>query len=89
MSIVYRYYIGYVEDGKAYPLGPYDDFGTFCPVVRRSGSSASRLHEKFRTLPEDMAGAQLLSMFGHEDVFGNMAHTCGTSRLLTCPTAIT
>ena len=49
MSWYFLYHLAWKnpEDGKLYPLGPFDDKGKFYPVVEKSRSFASDLHEEF------------------------------------------
>lgn len=67
MSYYYSYYIGYEKDGKIYPLGPYDSFTKIRPVIERSRSFASDLHEHFYNLPKEKASDELFDEFKWED----------------------
>lgn len=67
MSVYYSYYIGYYYNGKIYPYGPYNKAGKFLPIIDRSQSFASDLHERFRyTLPGEMSD-ELLKEFPESD----------------------
>lgn len=65
MSYYYDYYIGYEKDGKIYPLGPYNSFGTFKPVLSRSRSFASDLHEMFYRIRPEKKSKQLQEALGY------------------------
>lgn len=68
MSYYYSYYIGYRDSsGKIYPYGPYDAFGKLYPVIERSRSYASDLHELFYIIPEDSISNELKSGLGYKD----------------------
>lgn len=68
MSYYYSYYIGYRDSsGKIYPYGPYDAFGKFYPVIERSRSYASDLHELFYIIPEDSISNELKNSLGYKD----------------------
>ncbi len=69
MSYYYNYYIGYIdlEDGKIYPLGPYNSKGSLCAVISRSRSFASDLHEVFYHVPEDKISEPLREKFEGEN----------------------
>ena len=53
MSTYYNYYLGYEKDNKIYPLGPFDYKRKLLPVLSRSRSFASDLHEYFREISEN------------------------------------
>lgn len=64
MSYYYNYYIGYEsDDGKIYPLGPYDCFGNLREAVCRSRSFASNLHHYFYDVPEEKESEDLRKKF--------------------------
>ena len=68
MSYYYSYYIGYRDSsGKIYPYGPYDAFGKLYPVIERSRSYASDLHELFYVIPEDSISNELKNSLGYKD----------------------
>lgn len=68
MSYYYSYYIGYRDSsGKIYPYGPYDTFGKLYPVIERSRSYASDLHELFYIIPEDSISNELKNGLGYKD----------------------
>ena len=55
MSYYYDYYIGYKdkETKKIYPLGPFDCFKHFHPILSRSSFFASDLHDDFYSLGKE------------------------------------
>jgi len=63
MSWYYTYYVGFVRDGKIYPLGPYDAEGKLCPVISRSRSFASDLHYQFYDISEEMVSKEFKNEF--------------------------
>lgn len=67
MSYYYNYYLGYIKDKKFYPLGPFDCFGNLKPVVSRSSSGASDLHERFWPMRKDQASDELKKHFEYEN----------------------
>ena len=67
MSYYYRYYIGYKKDGKIYPWGPYNANGKLEPMINRSRSFASDLHEKFHTIYDKEISEELRKEFEYED----------------------
>lgn len=67
MSYYYDYYIGYKKDGKLYPWGIYDAEGKIHPVLSRSRSFASDLHETFINVSPAMVSDKLRSDFGSTD----------------------
>ena len=71
MSYYYNYCIGYMHDGKIYPLGPYDCNGKLCDVISRSRSFASDLHEDFMIVSEEQISDELRKEFEYEDWNGN------------------
>ena len=75
MSYYYNYYIGYIniDDGKIYPLGPYNNKGTLCPVISRSRSFASDLFETFDSVPDDLMSEPLRKEFETKDWDGKTA----------------
>ena len=71
MSYYYSYYLGYKKDNKIYPLGPYNCQGKIRPIISRSRSFASDLHEEFYTIREDAVSDELRKDFEYEDWKGN------------------
>lgn len=67
MSYYYNYYVGYKQDGKIYPWGPYDAKGNLHPVVCKSRSFASDLHESFYTVAEKEISDELRKEFEWTD----------------------
>lgn len=59
MGYYYNYYIGKIRDGKIYPLGPFDENGKIYPVLWRSRSFASDLHDDFYPMKRDMVSEEL------------------------------
>ena len=66
MSYYYSYYIGYKKNGLIFPLGPYDTFGKLQPVIEKSRSFASDLHESFRSVHEDEISHELREQFAYD-----------------------
>ena len=66
MSYYYNYCIGYIHQGKLYPLGPYSATGKLKDVISRSASFASDLHNDFFMVQEDMISDELRSAFTYE-----------------------
>lgn len=72
MSWYYTYYIGKkTPEGKLIPVGPYNEKGKLRPVIERSSSFASDLHEDFSRVPDEMATDALNREFRLEDWQGN------------------
>jgi len=68
MSYYYEYYIGYEDsDGLIYPLGPFDNRGNIHPVLLRSRSFASDLHDLFYLIPEEKRSKELIETFHVDD----------------------
>lgn len=59
MSYYYNYFIGYILDGKIFPLGPYTAGGKHRDALSRSRSFASDLHEDFDVVRDDMISDEL------------------------------
>lgn len=67
MSYYYNYYIGYKKDNKIYPFGPYDSTGQLQPIISRSRSFASDLHELFSMVPENAISNELRQEFSYKN----------------------
>lgn len=67
MSYYYNYYIGYKKDNKIYPWGIYTSDGERCPVISRSRSFASDLHNKFYPISEKMISDELRKEFEYKN----------------------
>ena len=65
MSYYYTYYLGYEREGKIYPFAPYDCFGHYKPVIERSRSFASDLHDRFSYIPEEQYSDELRKAFSY------------------------
>lgn len=72
MSYYYTYYLGYKDknDGKIYPLGPYDNKQNLHNVLCKSASFASDLHDIFEPIPGEEISSDLRSQFEYEDYRG-------------------
>ncbi len=70
MSYYYSYYIGYMQDNKIYPWGPYTANGKLKPVIERSRSFASDLHEFFSIIKNEQITDELRKEFEYEDYNG-------------------
>lgn len=66
MSYYYNYYIGYIENGKIYPLGPFDNKGKIQAVIDRSSSFASPLYKRFSVIPSSRISEELREKFSYE-----------------------
>lgn len=72
MSTYYNYYAGIqTPDGKIKPWGPFNANGQLNPIISRSASSASNLHNDFYTLNEEKMSEELHKYFDYEDWNGN------------------
>lgn len=67
MSYYYNYYLGYKKNNKIYPLGPYDFDGNFIPVISKSRTYASDLHQMFDNLFEYEISDELRKEFKYEN----------------------
>lgn len=67
MSYYYNYYLGYKKNNKIYPLGPYDFDGNFIPVISKSRTYASDLHQIFDNLFEYEISDELRKEFKYEN----------------------
>lgn len=68
MSTYYDYYIGYItKDKKIYPIGPYGADGKDYPVLSRSRSFASDLHDSFNYIDEKSITDELKKFVGIAD----------------------
>lgn len=70
MSWYYNYYLGFVKDGKIYPLGPYDYKQKLYPVFSRSAGFASDLHNEFYRVPEEYVSDELRKQFEYDNYLG-------------------
>ena len=70
MSYYYNYYIGYMHEGKIYPLGPYNCKGKLKTALSNSRSFASDLHELFNCVQDDQISDELRKEFTWEDYSG-------------------
>lgn len=71
MSYYYEYYIGYKKDDKIYPWGPFTADGKIRPVICRSRSFASDLHDEFYPVDPAEISNELRTAFEYEDWKGN------------------
>ena len=69
-SYYYNYFIGYIHEGKIYPLGPYTANGKRRDVVSRSRSFASDLHEDFYVIRDEMISDELRKDYEYETYEG-------------------
>ena len=67
MSYYYNYFIGYMHEGKIYPLGPYDAKGNPRDALSRSRSFASDLHEDFYIVRDEMISDELRKIYEYKD----------------------
>lgn len=66
MSWYYSYYIGYKKNGKFYPLAPYDCNHNFYPILEKSRSFSSDLHNFFYKVEKDEISEELKEIFGND-----------------------
>jgi hypothetical protein len=71
MSTYHCYRIGYIKDGKIYPLGPCDANGEFKYAVEKSQSFASDLYEDFYVVREEQISDELRKLYETTDWNGN------------------
>ena len=72
MSWYYKYYVGYQLDGKIYPWGPYTAKGKLKPLIDRSRSFASDLHQEFYYVKQDAITDELREAFSWKDANGEV-----------------
>ncbi len=72
MSYYYNYYLGYVKDGRVFPLGPFDYSGKLKALLSRSRSFASDLHDRFFRIQEEMISDELRHEFEYKDYEGEI-----------------
>ena len=71
MSYYYNYYVGYKDPkGKYHAFGPYNSLGDLCPVLSRSSSCASDLHDEFNAVTLEDIDDDLKKRFGFTDWHG-------------------
>lgn len=73
MSWYYQYFLG-VQDKQTKeikPFGPYDCDGNLRPIIEKSSSFASELHNDFIRIPEEFVSAELRKEFEYEDYQGD------------------
>ena len=72
MSYYYQYYIGYedVLTGIIYPYGPYTSEGKLKPVIEKSRSFSSDLHNNFIYIPDACISSELRKEFEYENYLG-------------------
>lgn len=63
MSWYYTYYVGFEREGKIYPFGPYTAEGKLRPVISRSRSFASDLHNRFYDISKEMVSEEFRNEF--------------------------
>lgn len=69
MSYYYEYYCA-IQDQESklvFPLGPFDCNGKLKPIIERSRSFASDLHQYFYTLSNEMISNELRKEFEYEN----------------------
>ena len=72
MSYYYQYYIGYqdLNSGVVYPYGPYNCKGKLKPIIEKSRSFASDLHNDFIYVPDACISPELRKEFEYENYLG-------------------
>ena len=63
MSWYYTYYVGFEREGKIYPFGPYTVEGKLRPVISRSRSFASDLHNRFYDISKEKVSEEFRNEF--------------------------
>lgn len=86
MSYYYSYYVGYIKDGIHHFLGPYDSQGNIKPVICKSRSFASDLHEDFLIMKEEDAGDDVKKELMEESFMGDMRLNARYLKLADLPT---
>lgn len=71
MSYYYTYYLGYKKDDKYHVLGPFDDSGKLCPVLIKSRSFASSLHDRFYCSEESDFDDKAKEYFSYDSYDGS------------------
>lgn len=72
MSTYYNYYAGIqTPDGKIKPWGPFNANGQLNPIISRSASFVSNLHNDFYYISEEKQSKELHEQFDYEDWNGN------------------
>ena len=73
MSYYYTYFAA-IQDkqtGIIKPLGPYTNEGKLKPIIERSRSFASDLHDDFSIISDEQISDELRKEFEYEDYMGN------------------
>ena len=74
MSYYYNYSIGYILDGKIYPIGPFNCEGKPRDVLTLSGSIASDLHEDFYIVSDDMISEKFKKAYCEDTSDGELRY---------------
>lgn len=75
MSYYYNYTLGYqTEDGKIFPLGPFDYNGKLLNIISKSRSFASDLHEDFYPINDNQWTDELKKCFSYETYEGEIKY---------------
>jgi len=72
MSYYYQYYLGIKDKEGIKPFGPYDCNGKLYPIIERSRSFASDLHDDFYVISDNLKTEKLIKELGYEDCNGNI-----------------
>ena len=67
MSYYHNYYMCYKENGKIYPYAPFTVEGEFKPILVKSRSFASDLHQSFNIMSEEYISDELRKEFEYKD----------------------
>lgn len=67
MSYYYHYYLGYIKDNKIYPWGLFSADGKLSPVLSKSRSFASNLHDFFNIAKKDQISDELRKYFEYKN----------------------
>lgn len=65
MSWYYNYSLGYKQDGKIYPLFPFDKDGKLKNILSLSRSFEHGLNELFERIPDEMLSEEIIEQFDY------------------------
>lgn len=73
MSWYYTYYLAKRDKktGKLLPFGPFDEEGKWVPVLSKSRSFASDMHESFHRIHQSECSDNIVEKFSHGGAFGS------------------
>ena len=74
MSYYHSYFLGYMKNDKIYPYGPFDFRGRMKPIIEKSRSFASDLHNDFWIVQDNQITDELREQFEYEDWQGRFTN---------------